>query len=146
MKQEVSLGGRKRDTYWRQKNYFVKKGHRQNQFEVKIKPLWSRQFYGANKGNCCWNWAWGLSETFTKPNWLGIEVTNDNRYNSNLKAIRLNWCYYFKTSIVTVITPVPLFFAFPWKLFGRSISLDFTKGPLSVTSTITVIHSLRNSI
>jgi hypothetical protein len=46
------------------------------------------------------------SETFTKPNWLGIEVTNDNRYyNSNLSNNPFEIvAYYFKTSIVTVIS------------------------------------------
>jgi adenylate cyclase len=86
MKQEVSLGGKKEIPIEDMKNYFVKKGHRQNQFEVKIETTYEvDEFYGANKKQLLLKLSLSLSETFTKPNWLGIEVTNDNRYyNSNL--------------------------------------------------------------
>ena len=46
--------------------------------------------------------------------------------------------YLSNTAIVTSIPPLPLFEAISIKAhFDKSISLDLTKGPLSVISTIT---------
>jgi adenylate cyclase len=66
-------------------------------FEVKIgnHTYEVDEFYGANKGLTVAEIELeSESETFTKPNWLGIEVTNDNRYyNSNLSNNPFeNWC------------------------------------------------------
>jgi adenylate cyclase len=69
-----------------EKCYFVKKESSTNRFEVKIgKHTYEvDEFYGANESLTVAEIE-SESETFTKPNWLGIEVTNDNRYyNSNL--------------------------------------------------------------
>jgi adenylate cyclase len=59
------------------------RSHRQIRFEVKIgnHTYEVDEFYGANEGLTVAEIELeSESETFTKPNWLGIEVTNDNRY------------------------------------------------------------------
>ncbi|MFB0910963.1 MAG: adenylate cyclase, partial [Flavobacterium sp.] len=66
-------------------------------FEVKIgkHPFEVDEFYGNNEGLTVAEIELeSESETFTKPNWLGIEVTNDNRYyNSSLSNNPFeNWC------------------------------------------------------
>jgi adenylate cyclase len=58
--------------------YFVKRSHRQIRFEVKIgnHTYEVDEFYGANEGLTVAEIELeSESETFTKPNWLGIEVT-----------------------------------------------------------------------
>jgi adenylate cyclase len=66
-------------------------------FEVKVgKHTYEvDEFYGNNEGLTVAEIELeSESETFTKPNWLGIEVTNDNRYyNSSLSNNPFeNWC------------------------------------------------------
>ncbi|MFT4984353.1 MAG: adenylate cyclase [Flavobacterium sp.] len=66
-------------------------------FEVKIgkHTFEVDEFYGNNEGLTVAEIELeSESETFTKPNWLGIEVTNDNRYyNSSLSNNPFeNWC------------------------------------------------------
>lgn len=66
-------------------------------FEVKVgkHTFEVDEFYGNNEGLTVAEIELeSESETFTKPNWLGIEVTNDNRYyNSSLSNNPFeNWC------------------------------------------------------
>jgi CYTH domain-containing protein len=73
------------NTYWRSREITATlwKESSTNRFEVKIgKHTYEvDEFYGANEGLTVAEIELeSESETFTKPNWLGIEVTNDNRY------------------------------------------------------------------
>jgi hypothetical protein len=114
-------------------------------FEVKIgnHTYEVDEFYGANRLNCCWNWAWVWKWNFTKPNWLGIEVTNDNRYyNSNLSNNRLKiGANYFLKPQSLPSSLRCLYFAISMKAFWKINISGFYK-----RSSISNLYNNRLSI
>jgi hypothetical protein len=109
-------------------------------FEVKIgNHTYEDEFYGANEGLTVAELSLSLKVKLheTKLAWnRGDKWQSVLQFKLKQQSVWKLVLIIFKTSIVTS-SPSAFILQFPWKLFERSISLDFTKGPLSVTSTIT---------
>jgi hypothetical protein len=73
-----------------------------------------------------------------KPAWLGDEVTTDHRYyNAYLSSNPLYLVNLFCAKLNSNGHYTDALFTISMKALSKIISLDFTNGPLSVTSTIT---------